>query len=158
MEKRPCGLYRTHEAIGEAVPAGALVYYHNHGEPGPGVYRPREWRHNRAVFEEHGTVVPDERWAEGLVALLPEGLYRVAEPFSCCEKECQRFEADALVQLGYDGQARPILFVPELVDGALVFPERGTRVEEWKLGKLHALKVRVAEGAAPADPPPAHLN
>jgi hypothetical protein len=157
LTQRPCGIYRTTIAIGEAVPAGALVYFHNHGDPGPGVYRPREWRNNRALFEERGTVAPDESYPESLVALLPEGLYRVTESFPCCEKQCQVFEEDALVQLGYDGQARAILFVPELVDGALAFPERGTRVEEWKLGKLRPLKVRTAEGKAPAEPPP-HLN
>jgi hypothetical protein len=60
---RPCGIYRTTVPIAAAVPAGVLVYYHNHGEPGPGVYLPRDWRNNRAVFHEGGTTVPDERYA-----------------------------------------------------------------------------------------------
>jgi hypothetical protein len=158
MSQRPCGLYRTTVPIGEAIPAGALVFYHNHGEPGPGVYLPREWRNNRALFHDQGTTVPDAAWVETLVPLAPEGLYRVAEPFACCERECVRFEQDQLLQLGYDGQARTILFVPELVQGALAFPMRGTRVDGSKLARLRPLKVRVAEGAAPSEPPASHLN
>ena len=45
-----CGLYRTSEPIEDAIEAGVLVYYHNHGDPGPGVYLPRAWRsHVRVV-------------------------------------------------------------------------------------------------------------
>ena len=32
----PCGLYRTTKPVGD-VPAGALVYFHNHGTPGAAV-------------------------------------------------------------------------------------------------------------------------
>lgn len=39
-DRVPCGLYRTTRPIPDAVPAGVLVYYHNHGDPGPGVYLP----------------------------------------------------------------------------------------------------------------------
>jgi hypothetical protein len=155
MKDVPCGLYRTTRSIGDRVPAGALVYYHSHGEPGPGVYLPRAWQHNRALFEEHGTTVPDPGYAESLQPLPPEGLYRVALSFPCCERGCVTYEEDQLVQLGYNGRGQPILFVPELALTELHFPERGTVIAESQLSKLRPLKV--ASGKAP-EPPAAHLN
>ncbi len=138
----PCGLYRTTHPIGE-VAAGRLVYFHNHGDPGPGVYLPREWKGNRAVFHERGVTLPDPSAAKALEALEPEGLYRVTEPFHCCERRCRLFEEDALVQLGYDGEATPILFTPEIVDGAIAIPDRGARIDRGRIAKLRRLKVPV---------------
>ena len=148
----PCGIYRTTRPIGDAVPAGIMVYYHNHGEPGPGVYMVRQWKNNKAVFQEGGTTVPDEQYARSLEPLAPEGFYRVAEPFYCCEKKCQLYEEDVLVQLGYNGDAEALLFLPELMEGALVVPEEGKFVDQRQLGSLALLKV--AEG----DPPDPLLN
>jgi hypothetical protein len=145
-DKLPCGIYRTTEPIGDDVPAGVLVYYHNHGDPGPGVYLPSAWSNNRASFAEHGTTVPDERYAETLEALLPEGFYRVVEGFYCCEQKCQFFEQDLLVQLGYNGDAQPILFVPELIDGAVALPAEGTLVDDAQLARLKPLKIPIGEG------------
>lgn len=142
-----CGIYRTTEPIEDSVAAGVLVYYHNHGDPGPGVYLPREWRNNRAIFHDEGTTVPDEDYAESLQALLQEGLYRVVEPFYCCDSRCQYFEEDLLVQLGYNANAEAILFVPEMVDGAIALPAEGTLVGEDQLVKLRPLKL--AQGEAP---------
>jgi hypothetical protein len=151
----PCGMYRTTRPIGDRVPAGALVYYHNHGDPGPGVYLPRAWHNNRALFEEQGTTVPDPSYAESLQPLCPEGLYRVVEEFVCCERRCVTYQQDQLVQLGYNRSGQPLLFVPELVEGALRFPERGARLDEAQLPKLRLLKVAEGEAAAP---PALHLN
>jgi len=145
----PCGIYRTTEPIGESIPAGVLVYYHNHGDPGPGVYLPLDWKNNRAIFDEEGTTVPDEDYAATLLPLLPEGFYRVAEPFYCCEEQCQYFEQDLLVQLGYNGDAQAILFIPELIEGAMALPAEGTLVDDAQLSQLAALKVPV--GDVPAD-------
>ncbi|MCA9670489.1 MAG: hypothetical protein KC503_33060 [Myxococcales bacterium] len=149
---KSCGLYRTTQPIGEDVPAGVLVYYHNHGDPGPGVYLPREWRNNRAQFHEEGITVPDESYADSLEPLLAEGLYRVVEPFYCCEKRCQYFEPELLVQLGYNGDAEAILFVPELIDGAIALPMEGILVDDERLVKLSALKV--PESQMPNGPTP----
>jgi hypothetical protein len=140
----PCGIYRTTEAIGEAVPTGVLIYYHNHGDPGPGVYLPDSWRNNRAVFRDDGTTIPDASYAETLQPLLAEGFYRVVEPFFCCEDRCQYFEDALLVQLGYNGDAQAILFVPELVEGAMALPAEGTLVDDAQLSQLSPLKVPVA--------------
>ena len=155
MKQVPCGLYRTTRPIGESVAAGVLVFYHNHGEPGPGVYLPRAWKNNRALFAEQGTTVPDPGYAESLQPLAPEGFYRVLEPFPCCERRCVTYEEDQLVQLGYNGRGQPILFIPELCDGDLRFPERGAVIEESQLRRLRLLKLPA--GKAPA-PPALHLN
>jgi hypothetical protein len=140
----PCGIYRTTLELGDFVPAGLLVYFHNHGEPGPGVYLPTDWEANRAVFEEEGHTIPDDDWATTLAPLLPEGLYRVREAFTCCEQRCREYEEDLLVQLGYDADAQPLLFVPEWTNVGLAIPELGLPIDEDRLSRLAPLKV--AEG------------
>lgn len=136
-----CGLYKTTRAVA-GVAAGRLVYFHNHGEPGPGLYLPSGWALNRALWQPKGFTLahPDAEVAT-LEALPAEGLYSVREPFFCCEKQCTRFERSQLVQLGYDAEANAILFVPELTDRGLGFPERGTRLEGQKFAKLERLVV-----------------
>ena len=42
------------------VEAGRLVYFHNHGNPGPGLYFPERWTHNRAHFTPRGSTVPPD--------------------------------------------------------------------------------------------------
>ncbi len=139
-----CGLYRTVRAVA-GVPPGRLVYFHNHGNPGPGVYLPKGWTLNRAVFADEGFALLDPTEAAYLEPLLPEGLYRVTETFYCCEACCRAFETDLLVQLGYDGEATPILFVPELSPTGLAFPEVGQPLDEARLAKLAPLVVPEAE-------------
>ncbi|HEY3358485.1 MAG TPA: hypothetical protein VGQ83_34880 [Polyangia bacterium] len=142
-----CGLYRTRAALGEQIPAGRLVYFHNHGDPGPGVYLPEAWALNRARFGERGVTIQPE-WAASLEPLPAEGFYRVLEPFHCCAKRCRLFEAELLVQLGYDGEARPILFVPEWTERGLAIPERGSLIDIDGLAKIAPLKL--AQAAHPA--------
>ena len=146
----PCGVYRTTQAIGEAVPSGRLVYFHNHGEPGPGVYLPEAWAHNRARWHKHGTPIPNLSWASTLVPVPAEGLYRVREEFTCCDKRCRTYQAEMLVQLGYNGAAEPILFVPEWTSAGLAFPEQGTSIDPTRASKLSALTV--AQTAMPDGP------
>ena len=136
----PCGLYRTTAEVA-GVPAGRLVYFHNHGEPGPGLYLPDGWHLNRAHFQSEGFTLTDPRQAEALTPLPPEGLYRVTETFYCCDARCRSYEPDLLVQLGYDGEATPILFVPELTVDGLAFPEVGQRLDDARLLKLARLRV-----------------
>lgn len=149
MALPPCGLYRTTQPVA-GVPAGRLVYFHNHGDPGAGVYLPSGWTLNRAAWNAQGHTLPSPESAAGLAPLPAEGLYAVKEPFFCCEQHCVRFEPNQLVQLGYDGEATPLLFVPEFTPRGLGFPERGTRLDAAALAKLQPL--RVAHGAdAPVD-------
>lgn len=139
-----CGVYRTRAPIG-SVPAGRLVYFHSHGNPGPGVYLPSSWRGNRARFEARGHLLPDPTDATALEPLAAEGFYRVAAAFHCCDKRCRRFEPESLVQLGYDGSANPILFIPQWIDGQLAIPERGTRIDPERVDGLVRLSVPVAD-------------
>jgi hypothetical protein len=136
----PCGIYRTTQKL-ENIPANKLVYFHNHGEPSAGVYLPAKWTQNRASFDSRGTPIPGTWWAATLDPLAYEGFYRVREPFFCCEKKCVEFQTDQLVQLGYNGDAEPILFVPELRADAFSIPERGMMIDRSRIAKLAPLKI-----------------
>lgn len=139
-ELPPCGLYKTIRAIG-AVPEGRLVYFHNHGNPGPGVYLPASWKQNRAQFHTGGTTLPDPTDASALAPLAPEGLYQVREAFHCCSKQCVAYAPGMLVQLGYQGTAQALLFVPRWVDGTFTLPEQGNAVDAAVVAKLQRLDV-----------------
>ena len=139
-ELPPCGLYRTTQAIG-GVPADRLVYFHNHGDPGAGVYFPEKWTHNRAHFSPKGQTVPPDFDPGSLVPLPAEGFYHFKVTSFCCEKKCVKFEPDQLVQLGYNGAGKALIFAPELVGGAVEIPERGTALDDAQLAKLSPLKM-----------------
>ena len=141
----PCGLYRTAKAIG-SIEAGRLVYFHNHGDPGPGVYLPEAWNGNRARFQANGTVLPEKFDYKSLHALPPEGFYRVKKTFHCCEKQCMKFEPDAFVQLGYNGTGKALMFIPELGSTSIAIPERGTFVDDDVLDNLQLLKIAERKG------------
>ena len=145
----PCGLYRTRAAIG-TIPAGQLVFFHNHGDPGPGVYLPTGWVANRAQFAANGIPLEDSASAAQLEPLPEQGLYRVTREFYCCEKRCRRFDPELLVQLGYNGAGEAILFAPEWTEGALAFPERGFPIDAQRFQSLAPLKVAMVK-RVPAD-------
>jgi hypothetical protein len=136
----PCGLYRTVKAIGN-IEAGRLVYFHNHGDPGPGVYFPESWNANRAKFSQQGSVLPANFDPKALRPLPVEGFYRVKSEFYCCEKNCVKFEPDAFVQLGYNGAGKALVFIPELAGNAIDIPQRGTFVEDKELANLVLLRL-----------------
>lgn len=144
MELPPCGLYRTSADLG-SIPASRLVYFHNHGDPGPGVYLPAEWRYNRAEFQSKGHVLEDLELVRFLEPLPPEGFYRVVESFHCCEKRCREFEQEGLVQLGYNANADPILFTPELVDSMLAVPAQGWKTTLATTKNLRQLRVPISK-------------
>lgn len=139
----PCGIYRTRSPI-EGIPAGRLVYFHNHGDPGPGVYLPETWSQNEAIFRAQGTTVAAAFSGEELMPLPSEGVYVVARPFVCCAQECSNFEKDSILQLGYNREGVAIVFQPTWGHGGLQFPERGTRIDDDRLGALRPLKYRKA--------------
>lgn len=143
-ELPPCGIYRTLEAIG-GIPAGRFVYFHNHGDPGPGMYLPESWVGNRARFSKQGHLLPKPADAEKLVPLPPEGFYRVEKPFHCCSKKCRRYEPDTLVQLGYNGEGTPILFDPKWKGASVALPDRGTRIDFEALLSIGLLQVTVED-------------
>ena len=148
MALPPCGLYKTKAPVA-GIPAGRLVYFHNHGDPGAGLYLPAGWELNRAQWQPRGHTLPDEADARHLAPLPAEGLYSVKEPFFCCERRCLEYTPRQLVQLGYDGEANALLFIPELTRGGLGFPERGQLLSPSNFDKLERLKVAVAAQNAP---------
>jgi hypothetical protein len=127
-----CGLYRTTTPLpghADAVPAEHLVYFHDHSDAGPPLLLlPAANVHNRWRFHERGHLVTDPTYPASLAPLLPEGFYRLREHFH--PSEDQVVNQNALVQLGYNRAAQPILFFPVLGehDNSLVFPSRGTRI------------------------------
>lgn len=139
-ELPPCGLYRTTARLGD-VPAGSLVFFHNHGDPDPGVFLPAGSTARLTTFRAEGIPLPGPRWARTLDPLLPEGYYRAREAFVCCERGCRTFAAEQLIVLAYTVDARPVLYSPEIVDNALVLPEQGNVVDRAKLSKLARLEV-----------------
>lgn len=141
MQLPPCGLYRTTGPIG-SIPADRLVYFHNHGDPGPGLYLPSGWKRNRVELQSRGTTLTDPEWLRWLEPLPPEGLYRVTEAFYCCDRRCALFEPETLVELGYNAQGQAIVFLPEFVDGMLAIPTTGTAIDHARLSSLKQLKLR----------------
>lgn len=145
-----CGIYKTTETIA-AVSAGHLVYFHNHGNPGPGIYLPESWKMNRAVFHQNGYPLPDDAAAQTLTPLAPEGMYRTADELTCCDKRCMTFPREMLVQLGYNRHAEPILFRPVWSDSGLLLPERGQRVQDDRIARLVRLRVSEDEVQIPTE-------
>lgn len=135
-----CGIYRTTNQIA-GIPAERLVYFHNHGDPGPGLYLPEEWNGNVVQFSHKGRTVQDLALIHTLEPLRPEGLYRVLEEFTCCEKRCHSYATEQLVQLGYNAAGNAMLFVPRWTTEGIVFPERGHVIDADRIDKLGALKI-----------------
>jgi len=140
--ERKCGLYRTTVPTIDGIQADRLVYYHNHGDPGPGVYYPERWVNNRAVFGERGHTIPSTDYAQSLKPLPNEGFYKVEARFHCCEKECREFKFGELVQLGYNGGADPILFLPGYRGERFELPETGIPVSHEALSYLEPLLIQ----------------
>ena len=146
MQLPPCGLYRTLAPLG-TIPSGRLVYFHNHGDPGPGLYLPSGWTRNRVQMQQQGMTLSDPELLRHLEPLPPEGLYRVTESFHCCERKCRLFEPETLLELGYNAEGKAIVFLPEFVDGMLAIPTTGTAIDHGCLSSLKLLKVAQGQRA-----------
>ena len=72
--------------------------------------------------------------------------------FYCCEKKCTKFETEAFVQLGYNGNATPLVFMPQLGANGISIPDRGSVVDEHTLANLQPLKLAPRRAAKPRSP------
>jgi hypothetical protein len=141
-----CGLYRTTKALPEhegEIPAGTLVYFHNHSDSGlPVVIAPEHNVHNRWHFHGAGRPFRGMSWAESLVKLPGEGFYSLRKALSF---EGGEWPKGALVQLGYNKSADPILFIgqvrAQLDENDLWFSDRGVSITREQLALLEALQV-----------------
>ena len=133
-----CGIYRTSKPV-QKVAKNQLVYFHNHGDPGPGLYLPTHWKNNQAQFAPKGMPLQDLNEVHTLKPLMAQGLYRVEREFYCCSQNCVHFHPNQLVQLGYTPQAQPILFFPFWDDAELRFPNKGTRIDAENFQHLRRL-------------------
>ncbi|MGH7272024.1 MAG: hypothetical protein ACREJ3_16460 [Polyangiaceae bacterium] len=141
-----CGLYRTTKPLldhKDDVPAGLLVYFHNHSDSGlPIVIPPEHNIHNRWHFHGEGIPFRGLSWADSLVALLPEGFYMLRKALAFDGGDWPK---GALVQLGYTRTADPILFIAQvranLEENDLFFSDKGVGVKREQLSTLEPLQI-----------------
>jgi hypothetical protein len=134
------GLYRTTTAMPgneDAFPANILVYV---GEKTGQkfVVRPGENRRNRWFWGEPTTALRSPTWSRTLKKLPSEGFYVLPSDLSF--DGGGRWLKNAIVQLGYNGEGRGILFVGESRESsevnALYFSEKGMIIQDELLEQL----------------------
>jgi hypothetical protein len=135
------GLYRTTRPLvghEEQFPANVLVYVGNRNDGGRFVVRPGRNTKNRWFWGDPVTPLEDAAWAMTLYALPREGFYTLPEPLEF--EAGGRWPTNAIVQLGYDGLGRAILFVAEDREeearNVLEFATVGQRIEDSLLQRL----------------------
>ena len=140
-----CGLYRTPKAYPgqeDRIPAGCLVYFHNHSENGPlpSVLPPDHNIQNRWHF--HGPSIENIRnpsWIEQLEKVPTEGFYTLRQELTFDEGR-GKWPKGSIVQLGYTKSADPILFVAtiraRLEENDLFFSDKGMGLDRSRLNIL----------------------
>jgi hypothetical protein len=149
-----CGLYRTTKPLPEheaAIPAGSMVYFHNHSDSGlPVVIVPDHNILNRWHF--HGAGIPFRglSWADTLIKLPPEGFYMLRKGL---DFEGGSWPKATLAQLGYTKTGDPILFIAQqrasMAENDLFFSDRGVGISREQLAILEQVSIfvePVAEG------------
>ncbi|MFT3770944.1 MAG: hypothetical protein QM820_36455 [Minicystis sp.] len=146
-QTRDCGLYRATKPLPgneAAVPAGTLVYFHNHhatdsGRPLPSVIPPDHNVHNRWHFHVE-TAVNDIRspsWVESLEKVPEQGFYTLRRELTF---DGGSWPKGSIVQLGYTRTADPILFIarvrPTLSENDLFFSDKGVGIKRDQLSIL----------------------
>ena len=136
------GLYRTtkpypgHE---ETIPAGVLVFVGVPDNGGlPFVVRPGANRRNRWFWGEPTIPFRAVSWGDSLMKLPPEGFYTLPEEIAF--EGGGKWLKNAIVQLGYNGEGKGIIFVGEQHDdeerNILVFSDKGRMVDDKLLNRL----------------------
>lgn len=162
-----CGLYRTTKALPgheEKIPAGLLVYFHNHSDSGlPQVIPPDHNVHNRWHFHGPGILIRGLSWIETLVKMPAEGFYVLRRDVPL--DGGGRMQKGTLVQLGYQNNGTPILFIARernpLQENDLFFSHMGNKISRDQLSALEPVLVHREErqpGTNPNDDstPPVH--
>jgi hypothetical protein len=136
------GLYRTTKSYPgheETIPVGVLVYIGVPKNGGlPFVVRPGANRNNRWFWGEPTIPLRAMGWTGSLVKLPPEGFYTL--PREITFEGGGRWLKNAIVQLGYNGEGRGIVFVGEQHQeeekNVLHFSDRGRLIDDELLNKL----------------------
>ena len=147
-----CGLYRSGRALPgqeEKVPAGVLIYFHNHSEKGsPLILTPHENSENRWRFHDRGWLTEDVRFIREMVALKPEGLYVVQGQQLHVSRE-EIIPERTLVQLGYNRRGDTLLFPAKFEGLTITFPTHGYRFEAIGVQQyLHPVAFKVPKPRA----------
>jgi hypothetical protein len=149
------GLYRTTKAYPgheETIPEDVLVYIGvKEGGGLPFVVRPGRNTNNRWFWGEPTIPLRAMGWTASLVKLPPEGFYTLPKEISF--EGGGRWLKNAVVQLGYNGEGRGIIFVGEQHQdeerNILIFSDRGRLIDDDLLNKLQwAPILPVEEGEA----------
>lgn len=135
------GLYRTTTAMPgseEGFPAGVLVYV-GEKDGQKFVVRPGDNRRNRWYWGEPTTPLRSPTWSRTLKKLPSEGFYTL--PDELVFDGGGRWLKNAVVQLGYNGEGKGILFVGESRDSAtenaLYFSDKGMLINDDLLDRLN---------------------
>lgn len=145
-QSRDCGLYRATKALPgheDRVPAGTLVYFHNHSSnngPLPSVVPPDHNIHNRWHF--HGEAAIENlrapSWIDALEKMPEQGFYTLRRELKL--EGGGSWPRGAIVQLGYTQRADPILFVAtvraRLEENDLFFSDKGVSIPRDQLSIL----------------------
>jgi hypothetical protein len=135
------GLYRTtkpYPGYEEQIPANVLVYVGVNPDTNVTfVVRPGVNRINRWFWGEPTIPLRSASWGQSLQNLPPEGFYTLPEDLAMTSS---RWLKNAVVQLGYNGEARGILFVAEQhaneQRNVLIFSDKGVMIEDSLLFRL----------------------
>ena len=155
IQTRDCGLYRAPRALPgneSLVPAGSLVYFHNHSSnnsPLPSVIPPDHNIHNRWHFHMEGAIenIRSPSWVESLEKVPDQRFYTLRRELTF---EGGSWPRGAIVQLGYTKSAEPILFIASvrasLQENDLFFSDRGVRVNRDQLSILEPAETYMEPG------------
>ena len=143
MAKMPqAGLYRTTKPLPgheQDVPAGVLVYIGSKpNDDLPFVVRPQINRRNRWFWADPTLPLRSVTWGDTLIDLPAQGFYTLPDELRLDGGGV--WVKGAIVQLGYNGDGKGILFVAEdheeSADNALYFSDRGVLITDDLMKKL----------------------
>jgi hypothetical protein len=154
-QARDCGLYRATKPLPgheDKVPAGTLIYFHNHSTtngPLPSVIPPDHNVHNRWHFHQEGAIdnVRSPSWVDSLEKIPEQGFYTLRRELGV---DGGSLPKGAIVQLGYTKTADPILFIARqrvvLSENDLYFSDKGVGIKREQLSILEPAVIQTEQG------------